>query len=173
MKQRLMQMAAAAVLAGGMAMAQTAAPAPTPQAAAGQAQAKPRVALRRHMMQALNLTGAQKQQAKAIFQQARQDSQPVAQQLRQNREALAAAVKANDTAQIQQLATQQGTLRGQELAIRSGAMAKFYSTLTPEQRAKADQMQQRMQPPGFLLCAEHVRQLGGESPLDNLMEVKS
>ena len=25
----------------------------------------------------------------------------------------------------------------------------------------------------FWLCAEHVRQLGGESPLDNLMEVKS
>ena len=25
----------------------------------------------------------------------------------------------------------------------------------------------------FLSCAEHVRQLGGESPLDNLMEVKS
>jgi hypothetical protein len=25
----------------------------------------------------------------------------------------------------------------------------------------------------FVLCAEHVRQLGGESPLDNLMEVKS
>ena len=25
----------------------------------------------------------------------------------------------------------------------------------------------------FFLCAEHVRQLGGESPFDNLMEVKS
>ena len=25
----------------------------------------------------------------------------------------------------------------------------------------------------FCLCAEHVRQLGGESPLLNLMEVKS
>jgi hypothetical protein len=25
----------------------------------------------------------------------------------------------------------------------------------------------------FALCAEHVRQLGGESPLLNLMEVKS
>jgi hypothetical protein len=25
---------------------------------------------------------------------------------------------------------------------------------------------------GFLLCAEHVRQLGGASPLPNLMEVK-
>jgi hypothetical protein len=27
--------------------------------------------------------------------------------------------------------------------------------------------------PGFSLCAEHVRQLEGESPFDNLMEVKS
>jgi hypothetical protein len=26
---------------------------------------------------------------------------------------------------------------------------------------------------GLLLCAEHVRQLEGESPFDNLMEVKS
>jgi hypothetical protein len=25
----------------------------------------------------------------------------------------------------------------------------------------------------FFLCAEHVRQLEGESPFDNLMEVKS
>jgi Spy/CpxP family protein refolding chaperone len=30
------------------------------------------------------------------------------------------------------------------LGIRSEAMAKFYTTLTPEQKAKADQMQQRM-----------------------------
>jgi hypothetical protein len=29
-----------------------------------------------------------------------------------------------------------------------------------------------MRPPLFL-CAEHVRQLEGESPFDNLMEVKS
>lgn len=27
--------------------------------------------------------------------------------------------------------------------------------------------------PAIFLCAEHVRQLGGESPLLNLMEVKS
>jgi choline dehydrogenase-like flavoprotein len=32
----------------------------------------------------------------------------------------------------------------------------------------------RLKKPGvFYVCAEHVRQLGGESPLDNLMEVKS
>jgi len=28
-------------------------------------------------------------------------------------------------------------------------------------------------PSPFLQCAEHVRQLEGESPFDNLMEVKS
>ncbi len=28
-------------------------------------------------------------------------------------------------------------------------------------------------PGAFLMCAEHVRQLEGESPFDNLMEVKS
>jgi hypothetical protein len=27
--------------------------------------------------------------------------------------------------------------------------------------------------PGFFMCAEHVRQLEGASPFDNLMEVKS
>ena len=56
----------------------------------------------------------------------------------------AAAVKGNDVAQIHSLAAQQGNLRGQLLAMRSEAMAKFYATLTPEQKSKADQMHQRM-----------------------------
>jgi Spy/CpxP family protein refolding chaperone len=100
--------------------------------------------MRRRMLQALNLTADQKQQAKTLFQQTRQNVEPIAQQAKQNREALAAAVKANDTAQIQHLAAQQGNLQGQLLAIRSASMAKFYSTLTPDQRAKADQIQQRI-----------------------------
>ncbi len=99
---------------------------------------------RPRMMQSLNLTEDQKTQAKAIFQQARQNSQPIVQELKQNREALAAAVKANDTAQIQSLSAKQGSLRGQLLTIHSEAMAKFYGTLTPDQKAKADQMQQRV-----------------------------
>jgi len=33
---------------------------------------------------------------------------------------------------------------------------------------KADSLKES----AFTLCAEHVRQLGGESPLHNLMEVK-
>ena len=65
--------------------------------------------------------------------------------MKQNRQAFAAAVKANDTAQIQTLAGQQGNLMGQVAAIRGASMARFYSTLTPDQRTKADQIQQKIQ----------------------------
>jgi Spy/CpxP family protein refolding chaperone len=143
MKRKLMKCAAIAAFAAGMALAQTADPAqPQPQAKAA---VKPRAALRRRLLQALNLTDAQKQQAKTIFQQARQNAQPLRQELQQNRQSLAAAVKANDTIQIRQLATQQGNVMGQLAATRSEAMAKFYASLTPDQRAKADKVQQRIQ----------------------------
>lgn len=141
MKQYLTRFAAAAALAAGMAFAQAPASAPQP----APAKVKPRAMVRRRMMKALDLTAAQKQQARTIFQQAKESSQTIRQQLKQNREALAAAVKANDTAQIQTLASQQGTLHGQATAIRAESMAKFYSTLTPDQRTKADQIRQKVQ----------------------------
>jgi Spy/CpxP family protein refolding chaperone len=94
-------------------------------------------------MQALNLTDSQKQQAKAIFQQTRETTKPIADQLKQNHEALTAAIKANNVAQIDSLSAQQGTLRGQLLAARSEGRAKFYALLTPDQKAKADQMHQQ------------------------------
>lgn len=144
MKTYLTRFATVAALAAGMAFAQTPAPAPAPTPAPGKAAMRPRAVLRRRLLQALNLTDAQKQQAKTIFQQTKQNVQPIAQQAKQNREALAAAVKANDTAQIQHLAAQQGNLQGQVLAMRSESMAKFYATLTPEQRAKAEQIQQKI-----------------------------
>lgn len=139
MRENLMRLAAVAAVMAGMAFAQQAAPTLQP------APARPaRAAIRRRVMQALNLTDAQKQQAKTIFQQAHQNAQPIAAQLQQNRDALAAAVKANQTAQIQALATAQGNLRGQVLTIRAGALAQFYQILTPDQRTKADQVQQRI-----------------------------
>jgi Spy/CpxP family protein refolding chaperone len=101
--------------------------------------------MRHRMLRALNLTADQKTQAQAIFQQTRQSVQPIAQQAKQNRQALADAVKANDSARIQQFATQQGNLQGQLLTLRSESMAKFYGILTPDQRAKADQMHLKMQ----------------------------
>jgi len=143
MKRNFLKLSVLTALAAGMACAQTTTPA-APQTNTTPAP-RHRAAMRQRMMQALNLTDDQKQQAKAIFQSARQSTQPLRQQLMQNRQAMAAAVKANDTAQIQQLATQQGNLMGQLVAARTEAMAQFYATLTPDQRAKADQIQQRRQ----------------------------
>ena len=145
MKQHLTKFAAVAALATGMIFAQ--APSTNPQPDAGSRQQGRRGFMRRHMArigQELNLTDAQKQQAKTIFQQARETGKPVREQLKQNREALASAVKAGKgDAEIQQLATKQGQLLGEMTAIRTEAFAKFYNTLTPEQRTKADQMQQQ------------------------------
>jgi periplasmic protein CpxP/Spy len=93
------------------------------------------------MAEALNLTEAQRAQARTIFQTARQTAQPIREELRQNREKLSAAAKlSNNDAEIQKLATEQGRLMGKMIAIHSQASAKFYQMLTPEQRVKADQM---------------------------------
>jgi len=127
-------------MAAGMAFAQ--APAAGDQPRAGRVMA--RQAMRTRMVRALGLTETQKEQAKAVRQQAKQNAEPLVKQLKANRQALAAAVKANDVAQIHSLAAQQGNLQGQLLGIRSEARAKVYATLTPEQKAKADQMREKV-----------------------------
>jgi protein CpxP len=139
MKRNVFQLFAIGAAVAGMALAQ--APATTAAPAAPVVR-QHRTAVRKRMMQRLNLTDAQKQQAKAIFQQTRQSTVAVRQQLKSNREALAAAVKANNQQQIDQLSASQGQLRGQMLAARSEAMAKVYQILTPEQKAKAERMHQ-------------------------------
>ena len=129
-------------LAAGMALAQ--APAPPAQPASPGDAFGHRAGVRHRWLQELNLTDAQKEQAKSIFEQAKQSAQPVRQQLKQNREALATAVKANDTAQITQLSQAAGNLRGQLIVVRAQAKAKFYDTLTPDQQAKASQIHERI-----------------------------
>jgi protein CpxP len=131
-----------AALAAGMAFAQAPAPAAPAQPRAGRTWAGHKGAMKGRMLRALNLTDAQKQQARGIFQQAKQSAKPLGQQLRTNRQALAEAVKANNVSLIQSLSREQGNLRGQLLAVRSEAMAKVYATLTPEQKAKADELRQ-------------------------------
>ena len=143
MKRTFVKLATVAALATGMVFAQASpSTSPSPKAQTGNHQG-----VRRHrarMAQALNLTDAQKAQAKAIFQQAREASKPIRAQLKENRQALMQAAKAGKSeADLQRLATVQGKLRGQMVAIRTEAFAKFYSTLTPEQRTKTDQMQQQ------------------------------
>jgi Spy/CpxP family protein refolding chaperone len=90
----------------------------------------------------LNMTPAQQAQAKSIFQTARQSAVPIRQQLRQTRQSLQVAVQANNTAQIQQLATNEGSQVGQLAAIRGTAMAKVYQILTPEQQQKLAALRQ-------------------------------
>ena len=143
MYRHLMRFSVVAALAVGMAFAQ--APSTTAQPGSGKAAIRSRAVVRRRIAQALNLTDAQKQQAQAIIQQTRQTVQPLRQQSKQNRQALMAAVKAGKgDVEIHQLALTQGNLAGQLVAARAEALAKFYSMLTPEQRAKADLMGQKL-----------------------------
>jgi Spy/CpxP family protein refolding chaperone len=143
MKREFVKLAAVAALATGFVFAQTPSPTPSTNQPTGRHQFVHRH--RARLAQKLNLTDAQKAQAKTIFQQARESAKPIREQLRQNRQALVAAAKADKSnADIQKLAAVQGKLRGQMLAIRTETFAKFYNNvLTPEQRAKADQMQQQ------------------------------
>ena len=142
MKRNLLKLAALASIAAGLAVAQTAQPPAGGRAAQRQARVQQR---RAGIADALNLTDAQKQQARTIFQDARQSSQPLRQQLKENRRALADAAKSGKSAaEIQQLSSALGSVWGQMAAIRTEAFSKFYATLTPEQRAKADAMQQQL-----------------------------
>jgi Spy/CpxP family protein refolding chaperone len=141
MKRLLTALAAIGAMAAILAIAQTTTTAP---AAAGKALAL-KAHVQRQLIQALDLTAAQKQQAKAILQATRQQAQPLAQQLKQSRQSLSAAIEAGDTTKIQQISTAMGTLQGQVLAIRSAGKAQFYALLTPDQKTKAVEFQQKVQ----------------------------
>jgi Spy/CpxP family protein refolding chaperone len=116
MKRQLTRLAAVGAVAAGLIFAQAPVPAQAQTARPNQNKTATnhRAMARRHMFQALNLTPAQKQSGKAIFQQAREAARPVRDQLRQNREAMTSAVKANNKAQIEQLSAELGKLMGQQ-----------------------------------------------------------
>lgn len=91
----------------------------------------------------LTLTQAQQEQATAIFTAEATDEQGTRQTERTARQALETAVENNDTASIQQQAASLGQLQGQSLANRSLAEAKFYATLTPDQKVKLADLKQQ------------------------------
>jgi Spy/CpxP family protein refolding chaperone len=148
MKNNWLRFALTAAMAGGMLCAAQ---------EVGSQPAQPPAVQHHHrgarMARYLNLTPAQTAQAKGEFQAARQSTQLIRAQLKQVRLGMFQAIRANDTAKIDQLSAQEAGLKGQISAARHEAFAKMYSTLTPEQRAKADQFpahirqmrQQRMQ----------------------------
>ena len=141
MRRTWTRLAAVPAMAAGLLLAQDSGTG-APQQPAGQ---YPRFARHLNMMAtALDLTAAQKEQVQTIVADARQSAQPIRQQLQQSRQSLVSAVKAGDNAQIEQIAASQGVLQGQLTAIRGKAFAQIYALLTPQQKAKADQIYQNL-----------------------------
>jgi Spy/CpxP family protein refolding chaperone len=88
----------------------------------------------------LNLTPDQQTQARNIFAQARQEVKTLDPQLRSERQQVRAAIRSNDPARIDQIALRDANVNARALAIHEKAIAKVYSTLTADQKAKFDQM---------------------------------
>ena len=91
----------------------------------------------------LGLSEAQQADIKKIRTAARDQSKPIRKQLRANRKALGEAVKAGDTARIDTLATEQGKLQGQLVAIGANTRMDVKNVLTPEQQQKWTSFQEK------------------------------
>jgi Spy/CpxP family protein refolding chaperone len=145
----LFRFAAVAMAAGGLLLAQGTPPAaPAPGA---------RMAHHLdHVAAVLNLTEDQKAQVKTIFQTSFAQAKPLFPQLRDNRQAIEQLVKSGSTEnfdpQLQTLANTQATLTSQMTVIHAKGMAQVWNLLTPDQRTKADQLHQLLQPgfPGMM-----------------------
>jgi Spy/CpxP family protein refolding chaperone len=145
MKSTWIKPIGAAVLAAGMAFAYAETPAnPAPATTEHQHRFNRQEWMQRRfdrLSAYLNLTDQQKTQAQAIRKDAHESAKKFAPQLKQNREALKAAIKeGKPESEIARISNEQGRLMGRMIAIRTEAFAKIYQTLTPEQKAKADQM---------------------------------
>lgn len=141
MRNKILAVAGAAVVAAGVMFAQTGTtPAPNPPANHGQGfHQRPMFA---RMAKNLNLSDAQRQQAKGIFQDMRAQAQPVRTQLQQGRLALVnAAVAGKSSDELSQLAQAQAPQFAQLAALRAQALGKFYAILTPAQQQQFQTMQ--------------------------------
>ncbi|MGA2181718.1 MAG: Spy/CpxP family protein refolding chaperone [Bryobacteraceae bacterium] len=143
MRNKILAVAGATVLAAGLMFAQTeSAPAPNPHAGHGQGfHRRPMFA---RLARNLNLSDAQRQQAKSIFQDLRAQAQPIRTQLQQARLALVnAAVAGKSADELNQLAQAQATQFAQLAVLRAQAMQKLYVILTPAQQQQFQTIQGR------------------------------
>ena len=142
MKNRFFAFAGAAVMATGLMFAQSDT-APSSGQPAQHARGSHRGGgMFFRMGRALNLTDAQKEQAKGIFQDLRAQTKPIRQQLRDSRQALVSAAVAGKSAdELGQLAQAQGPQLAQLAVLRAQAIGKFYAILTPAQQQQFQTMQ--------------------------------
>lgn len=98
----------------------------------------------RKMGRALDLTDAQRQQIRDIMKQTAEANADLRDQLKSLREKEKEAIKAGGSeSELRNLAQSAAPLMAQLHGSRLVAQAKIYALLTPEQRQKMEQMQER------------------------------
>jgi len=99
-----------------------------------------------HMSRALSLTDAQKQQVKAIVDSTESIASGIQAKLEEVHKQLGAATANGqfDETQVRNLANQEAQLQADMKVEHFRAMSKVFSILTPEQRAKAEEMHKQM-----------------------------
>ncbi len=99
-----------------------------------------------HMSRALSLTDAQKQQVKAIIDSVESTAGGIHARLEEVHKQLGAATANGqfDETQVRTLANQQAQLEADMTVEHFRAMSKVFGILTPEQRAKAEEMHKQM-----------------------------
>ncbi len=103
-----------------------------------------------HISRELNLSDAQKTQAKAILDAERAATDPLQARMEDIHKQIEATVVNGqfDEAQVRTLADQAGQLSADMMVEHIRAHTKLFSILTPEQRVKALEMHKRMSPGG-------------------------
>src|SRR6266540_6794412 len=98
-----------------------------------------------HISRELNLTDAQKEQVKAIFESQRAVAEERHAKLEELHKQIDAATANGqfDEATVRPLASQQAQLMTEEMIDHLRLHSKLYALLTPEQRTKADQMMKK------------------------------
>ena len=98
-----------------------------------------------HIARELNLTDAQKSQVKSFFDAAQATFGPLHQKMEDVDKQLQAATANGqfDETQVRTLASQKGQLMAEAIVEHERMKSKVYAILTPEQRAKADEMLKR------------------------------
>lgn len=98
-----------------------------------------------HLTRALDLTDAQQQQVKSLVEGQRPALKGLLQQMASQRAQMLSATRNGqfDQARVQELANQQGQTLANLIVARQELQSQIYNLLTPEQRTKFDQMQQR------------------------------
>jgi Spy/CpxP family protein refolding chaperone len=89
-----------------------------------------------HLTTLLSLTNEQVEQATTLFTSEATSEQSLRTTERSAHEALETAIKNDDTATIQSTAATLGQLNGQMTALHATTQAKFYATLTADQKTR-------------------------------------